>query len=225
MTLKCTRRGLVSVAWRPHGQAALVDCAHVERLVTTGGREHELHPSHPTTTITRAHLSALVDRHGLRRVAHGAARLGSDKIVDTVASQLVVAGRLGEVATYPVSDEEWRENGRAGLERNICMLEAERPPLVLAYPDPRSRGTWHCTVAALERDITVSVRVPWPKPPGGRAGVVAALIGGLTLYARTPLDLIAECTGQQITVCPAHVDHTLMRSVAATLQVAEMECV
>ena len=47
-----------------------------------------------------------------------------------------------------------------GLRRNVRMLEAERPDLVLAYPDANSRGTWQCVRAACDRGITTVVWAP-----------------------------------------------------------------
>lgn len=46
------------------------------------------------------------------------------------------------------------------LQRNIRMLEEEKPDLVLAYPDEQSRGTWHCVREACRRGITVALWAP-----------------------------------------------------------------
>jgi len=212
------RKGGVTVEWRD-GLPVYVRPVVIDRIVTTGGREYDEHPAHAVTTIIRRQLEILVDDHGLTRVAHGAARRGADRIVDIVASQLVVAGRLQQVQPYPVSDAEWSASGGAGHARNEVMLETEIPPLVLAHPDPRSRGTWHCIVAALLRGITVSVLVPWPKPPGGRVGLARAIVEGVARYA-TDLRLDAFFSGQQVTLCRIGDDDTIARAVCTTLALA-----
>lgn len=48
----------------------------------------------------------------------------------------------------------------APLQRNVRMLEAEKPDLLLAYPDERSRGAWHCVKEACKRGITVALWAP-----------------------------------------------------------------
>ena len=64
----------------------------------------------------------------------------------TAAGEVVFPGHLGR---------------GAGRLRNVEMLESERPDIVLAYPDPESRGTWHCVAEAWRRRIPVLVWVSW----------------------------------------------------------------
>lgn len=52
----------------------------------------------------------------------------------------------------------WREDGPpAGPARNLRMLAAHPDALVLAFPLPQSRGTWHCVRAARARGMRVVV--------------------------------------------------------------------
>jgi len=116
------------------------------RVVVTGGREFT------AAAQIEADLRSLLSM-GLQRVAHGAARKGADPLADEIAKRLGLC-----VPDYPA---DWREGKRAGLIRNVEMLESEKPGLVLAYPDPKSRGTWHCTAEAAARNIPVLGFIPW----------------------------------------------------------------
>lgn len=114
----------------------------VEKVVITGGRHFA-----DEARIT-ADLAALLPL-GLRRVAQGNAK-GADALAAAWARRWL--RHDGGLAGYPA---DWDEHGRAaGCLRNVEMLETERPDLVLAYPDPGSRGTWHCVRAA------ISLRIP-----------------------------------------------------------------
>jgi len=122
----------------------------IASVVVTGGRSFPEEDGDRIRQDLRT-LSAL----GLERVAHGWAA-GADRIARLWAEDF-----LGSAGTrgYPA---DWRRDGRAaGPRRNVRMLEAERPDLVLAYPIRDSRGTWNCVTEALARGITVAVWAPW----------------------------------------------------------------
>lgn len=117
----------------------------IERVVVTGGRKFT------DGARIEADLRALLPL-GLQRVAQGGAR-GADGLARATACRLHDESGAIEVAVYFA---DWEAYGhRAGPLRNIQMLEAERPDLVLAYPDPDSRGTWHCVREALKRGVPV----------------------------------------------------------------------
>lgn len=106
------------------------------RVVFTGSRDWMFLP--PVQGTVRR----LVDA-GMRRCAHGAAR-GLDALVDAEA-------RLHEglhIEPYRVSKAAWAQSKAAGIHRNLDMLMGEEPHLVVAFPDAKSIGTWHCAVAA-----------------------------------------------------------------------------
>ena len=115
----------------------------IEKVVITGGRKFA-----DDARIT-ADLAALLPL-GLRRVAQGNAK-GADALAAAWARRWL--RHDGGLAGYPA---DWDKHGRAaGCLRNVEMLETERPDLVLAYPDPGSRGTWHCVRKAIEMGIPV----------------------------------------------------------------------
>lgn len=105
------------------------------RLVVTGSRDW----------TDRAVVEAALRRLPVGRLAHGGARG-----LDTIAAE--VATELGwEVVEYPA---DWAAHGKAaGSMRNIRMVDAERPTIVLAFPLPGSRGTWHCARYAVSRGV------------------------------------------------------------------------
>jgi len=125
---------------------------HIEKVVVTGGRKFT------DSARIEADLRALLPL-GLRRLAHGGAR-GADLLADNAARRVISrAKEPGHIEVYPAL---FRELGRgAGRLRNVEMLESERPDIVLAYPDPESRGTWHCVAEAWRRRIPVLVWVSW----------------------------------------------------------------
>ena len=86
-------------------------------------------------------------------VVHGACHLGG---VDAAADR--VARELGcEVRPYPVDHEVDGPWPRCGPKRNVRMLKAEQPAILLAFPDQRSRGTRHAISAA--RALMIETRV------------------------------------------------------------------
>lgn len=130
----------------------------IERVVVTGGQRFT------DRGRIAADLRALLPL-GLQRVAHGAAK-GADGLVDLewLALRGAVNNATGDrwsMESYPA---DWTRFGNsAGPRRNIAMLEREKPELVLAYPDERSRGTWHCVKQAQKRGIVVAVWSSWIK--------------------------------------------------------------
>lgn len=115
----------------------------IEKVVVTGGR------GFTDAQRIAEDLDVLLSL-GLLRVAHGDAA-GADAL----AEQAFLSGVTKKYAA------DWKSHRRrAGLIRNVRMLEAEQPDLVLAYPDPLSSGTWHCVREALRRRISVLVWAP-----------------------------------------------------------------
>ncbi len=81
-------------------------------------------------------------------VIHGGAR-GADKLAGKVANSLGI-----KVIEYPAN---WTRYGKAaGFIRNNEML-AQKPDLVLAFWDGKSKGTEHTINAARELDIPTRV--------------------------------------------------------------------
>lgn len=109
-------------------------------LVVTGSRHW----------TDRAVVEDALRRLPVGRLAHGGARG-----LDTIAAE--VATELGwEVVAYPA---DWSQGKRAGSERNVRMVDAERPDIVLAFPLPQSRGTWHCARYAHQHECAPRVFV------------------------------------------------------------------
>ncbi len=86
--------------------------------------------------------------HGLSRVAEGQSPGGGADDLAYDAWHLLV-NRSTE--RYPPDPNLDGRDVSRFPRRNIRMLETERPDLVLAYPDPNSRGTWHCVKQAIHR--------------------------------------------------------------------------
>ncbi len=82
-------------------------------------------------------------------VIHGDAR-GADRIAARVAESLGM-----EVEAYPA---DWKRLGRrAGIERNLLMLDGADPDRVIAFWDGKSRGTAHTIREAEKRGLPVEV--------------------------------------------------------------------
>jgi|SRR5581483_8489949 len=83
-------------------------------------------------------------------VMHGTAQ-GADQIAARIAESLDL-----EVEHCPA---DWKRHGRrAGIIRNLAMLD-EKPDLVLAFWDGKSRGTKHTIREAKRRGIPVRVHL------------------------------------------------------------------
>jgi len=137
----------------------------------TGGRKWPFHHR----PEMRASL-LMFRRAGIERLGQGEAR-GADRLAAELWAELG-----GEVVPY---EANWRPHGyvdkTAGHRRNIEMIEAERPDVVLGYPDEQSSGTWHCIAEALRRDILCAVLMPWAD---GRHAAIVAALRGISLRAR-----------------------------------------
>jgi len=119
------------------------------RILITGGRDFW------NEVQMAADFQALLSR-GLTVVIHGKNPNGADALADRLARAL-----LGDdgVRDRPA---DWNSFGKgAGPKRNIQMLDEEHPDLVMGYPTPKSRGTWHCIAEAAARDLPILAFIPW----------------------------------------------------------------
>jgi hypothetical protein len=110
---------------------------------------------------------------GLHRVAEGQSP-GGGADDHAHAAWREVAGEPTQ--RYPIDSRIDGNTRGAPLARNARMVKAEHHLAVdagelligLAYPDPKSRGTWHCIAEMLKRGIPVVVWAPhallmrWP---------------------------------------------------------------
>jgi hypothetical protein len=103
----------------------------VIRLLVTGGRDF----------TDRALLDRTLDgihrKHAIEVLIHGACHLGG---ADTLADEWA-ADRGVPVEPFPVvaDDGPWPD---AGPRRNHRMLVNGRPTHCVAFPTPKSKGTW-----------------------------------------------------------------------------------
>lgn len=128
------------------------------RAIVTGGRQFNDYQR------IEDDLRALRS-HGLRRVAEGASPGGgADDHVHDAWRRFV-----GEsTARYPIDSRLDGYHRGAPNARNVRMVKAEHDLAVdageliigLAYPDPQSRGTWHCVAEMLKRGVPVVVWAP-----------------------------------------------------------------
>lgn len=110
------------------------------RIMVTGGRDWS-----DEATIR----SALAEFSGDVTLIHGACPWGADAIADRVAREL--GFRVVEFHA------DWSKHGpAAGPIRNAAMARS-RPDVVLAFPTPRSRGTWDAVHRARKAGIDVRV--------------------------------------------------------------------
>lgn len=97
----------------------------------------------------QAALQAVLARGPVELVMHGDAR-GADRLAAGVAVELGLP-----VRAFPA---DWTHLGRAaGPVRNQRMLDEGQPSLVLAFPLPRSRGTWDMMFRARAAGVAVEV--------------------------------------------------------------------
>jgi hypothetical protein len=153
----------------------------IERVVVTGGR-------HFTDGLRIAADLRALQGLGLHRLAHGGA-LGADDVAAAAWRALPheFGWSIGEHAA------DWATEGSgAGPRRNIRMLEAEKPDLVLAYPDPTSKGTWHCVAEALKRDITVAIWTPLASPTTQLSDVGRRVAMPITVVDEAPRFILAR---------------------------------
>lgn len=119
---------------------------HIKKIVVTGGREFA------NAGRIEVDLRAFL-QFGLERVAEGQSPgLGADELAFEAWQR--ITGRSTE--RYPPDPNLDGRGVSRFPRRNIRMLESEKPDLVLAYPDPKSRGTWHCVKQAIHRGIPVA---------------------------------------------------------------------
>lgn len=110
------------------------------RVLVCGSRDFEPE-SRIVTAIGRLPSSVTI--------IHGDAR-GADRIAARVAESLGM-----NVEAYPA---DWKKYGRrAGIERNLLMLDGADPDYVIAFWDGKSRGTAHTIREAEKRGLLVEV--------------------------------------------------------------------
>ena len=126
------------------------------RVLITGGRSFgvcAVAPGKPgyeeakaTADAEARFLSAVLDHLGpVARLGHGCAT-GADTL----------AGEWASLRSVPVSTfkAQWEKYGNtAGIKRNISMLAAFRPTLVIAFPG--GTGTAHMVQIAREKGVEV----------------------------------------------------------------------
>jgi|SRR5271157_5180938 len=111
----------------------------------------------------KSDLIALGGKAAIEVVIHGGAD-GADCLGALAAQEL-------EIPTI-AEHADWKKHGNAaGPIRNQKMLDLYSPTLVLAYPDPESRGTWDMVRRAKKDDIEVRI-------VQGKAGQVITRFGG-----------------------------------------------
>lgn len=113
------------------------------RVLICGGRNY--------TDFERIR-TALFDLGGSKAievVIHGSVR-GADQLGGLAASELGIPVR--------VVPADWNLHGKAaGPIRNQKMLDEHHPNLVLAFPDPTSRGTWDMVRRAKVANVEVRI--------------------------------------------------------------------
>lgn len=82
---------------------------------------------------------------------------GGARGADTLAREWAQAADISCI-TIPANWNRWGK--AAGARRNIEMLEFYPDALVVAFPLPQSRGTWHCVFEARKRGHKVMVVKP-----------------------------------------------------------------
>lgn len=100
------------------------------RLLITGGRSFN-----DKDTIRKWIKNVEATIGPIEVIIHGANPRGADKLADELADELGIPK-----LRFPA---DWDEHGKAaGPIRNQRMIDEGRPTYVLAFPDPKSRGTW-----------------------------------------------------------------------------------
>lgn len=84
--------------------------------------------------------------------------LGDAKGVDKSAVDWAKREGYFEDNLVRIFDADWEEYGKqAGALRNMNMVDFGNPDLVVAFPDPRSIGTWHAIKYAANSGIEVRI--------------------------------------------------------------------
>lgn len=91
-------------------------------------------------------------------IAQGCAK-GADLLAKTVALKLKIQNT--DFAVDHNVDGSWPG---AGPNRNERMIRTFDPTFLLGYPDPTSKGTWHCISMAMHHGIYTAVWLPWANP-------------------------------------------------------------
>jgi hypothetical protein len=79
---------------------------------------------------------------------------GGARGADTLAREWAHGAGI-HCVTMPADWDRWGKS--AGARRNIEMLERYPNALVIAFPLPSSKGTWHCVFEARKREHEVIV--------------------------------------------------------------------
>ena len=122
----------------------------IKTLVITGSRDYR------TPKPIRKAMTALVAAHKITRFAHGAQR-GADIYGAAIAQSLFIPN----IIPY---EADWDTHGKAaGPIRNMFMLDSELEItpreyiLVIAFPLPQSKGTYHMINYAKEKRVNVQI--------------------------------------------------------------------
>ncbi len=115
------------------------------RVVVTASRHIR------TGFLVRRELEVLVNRYGMTELAQGGARGGDYHALRWATDTSFPCKTYG---VDHMIDGPWPA---AGPRRNERMLDCFKPDLVIAFPQPSSRGTWRCIEAAVERGIRVVI--------------------------------------------------------------------
>ena len=83
------------------------------------------------------------------RIASGGAR-GADSLAKKIS--------INREVSFTEYVADWEKHGNAaGPIRNRDMIDDFDPDIVLAFPGPKSKGTWDCVKYALSRGIQVLI--------------------------------------------------------------------
>ncbi len=164
--------------------------------------------------------------HGLRRIAEGQSR-GGGADEHAHAAWLEVAGE--STVRYPVDPRIDGNTRGAPLARNARMVREEHHLAVdagetllgLAYPDPASRGTWHCVAEMLRRGVPVVVWAPHaldvPRPHGRPHPLWKCISDGLTRH-NMPNPLVFDWGTARGVVAPPGVDEHEFAALALRIR-------
>lgn len=151
----------------------------IERVFVTGGRDFNDH------NRIEADLRDLRHR-GCKRVAEGRCHKGGADLHARQAWQHI-SGE--DTIGYPVEHAKDGPWPAAGNRRNVRMLREEmhlgRVDLGLAYPDPKSRGTWACVADALCLCLPILLWAP-DLGPGQVIGLVRERWRGASFLVTDP---------------------------------------
>lgn len=112
------------------------------RVLVCGGRDFDDYDT------LKSVLSALqITRGSFEVIIHGGAR-GADSMASLYGERHLIPRQM-----FPA---DWQKHGSdAGPIRNQKMLDEGRPDLVVAFPTPKSRGTWDMVRRAKKAGVEV----------------------------------------------------------------------